>query len=120
MRRLHKIIVPNLEADPSKNCYWWDGKWYTCSDLLALKDSCRSVLKSAGFGEGQRLVVMLRNCPLIPALSLAVWELGGIFCPLNEKAGLESLTGTLDLIKPFAVIAEHEIPELSRLWPFIT
>ncbi|MBQ9433172.1 MAG: AMP-binding protein [Synergistaceae bacterium] len=120
MRRLEKIIVPILEKTPESKCYWWDGNWYTRADLLGLVKNCEDALKASGFGKGQRLVVMLRNCPLIPALSLAVWRLGGIFCPLNEKAGLESLTGTLDLIKPFAVIAEHDIPELSRLWPFIT
>ena len=120
MRRLESVIIPVLEAKPEENCYWWDGNWYTRADLLALVKSCEDTLKAAGFSRGQRLVVMLRNSPLIPALSLAVWKLGGIFCPLNEKAGLESLTGTLDLIKPFAVIAEHDIPELSRLWAFTT
>ena len=120
MRRLEKIIIPNIEKDSEKNCYWWDGKWYTRRNLLDLVDSCEKVLKDAGFSKGQKLVVMLRNSPLIPALSLAVWKLGGIFCPLNEKAGIESLTGTLDLIKPFAVITEHEIPELSKLWSCVT
>ena len=120
MRRLENVIIPVLEAKPEEKCYWWDGNWYTRADLLALVKSCEDTLKAAGFSRGQRLVVMLRNSPLIPALSLAVWKLGGIFCPLNEKAGLESLTGTLDLIKPFAVIAEHDIPELSRLWTFTT
>ena len=120
MRRLEEIIIPKLNENVEAACYWWDGKWYTRANMLELVASCEATLKKAGFGKGQRLVVMLRNSPLIPALSLAVWKLGGIFCPLNEKAGLESLTGTLDLIKPFAVITEHEIPELSRLWPCIT
>ena len=118
--RLENIIIPKLEENPSVNCYWWDGKWYTRENLLSLVSNCENVLRSAGFSRGQNLVVMLRNSPLIPALSLAVWKLGGIFCPLNEKAGLESLTGTLDLIQPFAVIAEHEIPEIAKEWPFIT
>ena len=117
--RLETTIIPNLQSEPSKKCYWWDGSWYTCRDLLARVEQCESVLKSAGFSRGQRLVVMLRNSPLIPALSLAVWRLGGIFCPLNEKAGLESLTGTLELIRPFAVVAEHDIPEIAELWPFV-
>ena len=112
--------MPVLQADPESLCYWWDGKWYTRGDMLSLVSNCENVLRNAGFSRGQRLVVMLRNSPLIPALSLAVWKLGGTFCPLNEKAGLESLTGTLDLIKPFAVIAEHDIPELAKTWPFIT
>ncbi|MBQ4431555.1 MAG: AMP-binding protein [Synergistaceae bacterium] len=118
--RLEEIIIPKLEESPSENCYWWDGKWYTRANLLSLVSNCENVLRGAGFSRGQKLVVMLRNSPLIPALSLAVWKLGGIFCPLNEKAGLESLTGTLALIKPFAVVAEHKIPELAEAWPFIT
>ncbi len=118
--RLENIIIPKLKENTSKNCYWWDGKWYTRENLLSLVSNCENVLRNAGFSRGQKLVVMLRNSPLIPALSLAVWKLGGIFCPLNEKAGLESLTGTLDLIQPFAVIAEHDIPEIAKEWPFIT
>ena len=120
MERLENIIIPKLQENPSENCYWWDGKWYTRNNLLSLVSNCENVLRASGFSRGQRLVVMLRNSPLIPALSLAVWKLGGIFCPLNEKAGLESLTGTLALIKPFAVITEHEIPELAETWPCIT
>ena len=118
--RLEEIIIPNLEASPGSSCYWWDGKWYTRADMLSLVSNCEAVLRNSGFSRGQKLVVMLRNSPLIPALSLAVWKLGGIFCPLNENAGLESLTGTLELIQPFAVIAEHEIPELAEKWPFLT
>lgn len=120
MERLENIIIPKLEENPEAPCYWWDGKWYTRSDMLSLVGNCEAVLRNAGFSRGQKLVVMLRNSPLIPALSLAVWKLGGIFCPLNEKAGLESLTGTLALIQPFAVITEHPIPELAETWPCIT
>ena len=119
MERLENIILPVLEKNPEELCYWWDGKWYTRRDMLTLVSNCEQVLRQSGFSRGQRLVAMLRNSPLIPALSLAVWKLGGIFCPLNERAGLESLTGTFDLIKPFAVIAEHEIPELAESWPFV-
>ena len=118
--RLEEIIIPSLETESEKNCCWYEGTWYTRRDMLNLIEACESGLKNAGFSRGQRLVVMLRNSPLIPALSLAVWKLGGIFCPLNEKAGIPSLKGTLNLIKPFAVITEHEIPELSELWPCIT
>ena len=119
MTRLENIILPKLEAEPDKNCYWWDGTWYTRRHLLKLVNNCEEVLVNAGFSRGQKLVVMLRNSPLIPALSLAVWKLGGIFCPLNEKAGIPSLKGTLDLIKPFAIITEHELPELAELWPSV-
>ncbi len=119
-KRLEEIIIPNLQARYDKKSFWFNGEWKKGKDFLEIIDNCEKVLKAAGFSKGQRLVVMLKNSPLIPALSLAVWKLGGIFCPLNEKAGSISLKGTLDLIKPFAVITEHEIPELENLWPCIT
>ncbi|MBQ3645405.1 MAG: AMP-binding protein [Synergistaceae bacterium] len=118
--RLEEIIIPNLQKDSEKNCYWWDGKWYTRRNLLTLVENCENVLRNAGFSRGQKLAVMLKNSPLIPALSLACWKLGGIFFPLNEKAGSSSLSGTLNLVKPFAIISEHDIPEISDSWPFIT
>lgn len=120
MTRLEEIIIPKLEKNSEKNCYWWEGKWYSRKNLLILIENCENVLRNAGFTKGQKLAVMLKNSPLIPALSLACWKLGGIFCPLNEKAGSSSLIGTLNLIKPFAVISEHEIPELENLWPCLT
>ncbi|MBQ7577745.1 MAG: AMP-binding protein [Synergistaceae bacterium] len=116
--RLEDIIIPNLESNQSENCYWVDGVWHTRGELLNIVNNCEKVLKRAGFSRGQRLVVMLRNSPLIPAISLAVWKLGGIFCPLNEKSGYESLAGTLELIKPFAVISGHDIEGLK--WPCFT
>ncbi|MBQ3395335.1 MAG: AMP-binding protein, partial [Synergistaceae bacterium] len=119
MRRLEEIILPVLDSEKDKTCYWYDGKFYTRRDMLSLISSCEDALYHSGFSRGQRLVVMLRNSPLIAALSLAVWKLGGIFCPLNEKAGIPSLKGTLELIRPFAVITEHEIPELKSIWPCI-
>ncbi len=121
--RLEELLLENLSKDRNADCYWWNGNWYTCGDLLNLVDNCENALRRAGFEHGQRLVVMLRNSPLIPALSLAVWKLRGIFCPLNEKAGLSSLKGTLELLKPFAVILQNEIKELAVLkesWVCIT
>ena len=118
--RLEEIIIPKLNESREKENYWYNGEWHKHSEMLKLIEICENSLRRSGFSRGQRLVVMLRNSPLIPALSLAVWKLGGVFCPLNEKAGIPSLKGTLKLIRPFALIAEHEIPELSEEWPCVT
>ena len=117
--RLEEIIIPNLEARFNKKSFWFNGEWNTGKDFLEIIENCEKVLKASGFSKGQRLVVMLKNSPLIPALSLAVWKLGGIFCPLNEKAGSEALKNTLDLIKPFAVISEKDFSEIEDLWPCV-
>ena len=120
-KRLEEIIIPNLQARYDKKSFWFDGEWNNGKDFLEIIDNCEKVLKAADFSKGQRLVVMLKNSPLIPALSLAVWKLGGIFCPLNEKAGSSALKDTLNLLKPFAVITGKDIPEIENenLWPCV-
>ena len=117
--RLEELIGASVEARRDEPCIWWapsvpsqpDGVWRAGADFLRLVGECEDTLKAAGFGRGQRLVVIMKNSPMIPALSLAVWRLGGAFCPLNVAAGLASLTGTLDLIEPFAVILSDEARE---------
>ena len=107
--RLEELIGASIEARKDEPCIWWDGTWHTGADFLNLVKECEDTLKGAGFGQGQRLVVMMKNSPLIPALSLAAWRLGGTFCPLNVAAGQRSLTETISLIEPFAVVMSDEV-----------
>jgi long-chain acyl-CoA synthetase len=74
-----------------------------------MTDVCEAALRASGFSEGERLVVLMPNSPAVTALSLAVWRIGGSFCPLNVKSGIPSLTATLALLEPFAVVLSEEI-----------
>jgi long-chain acyl-CoA synthetase len=109
--RLEKAIDARLAEDAEARCFWWDGRWYAKSDFAGWVGACEASLRRAGFGRGQRLCVLMPNGPMIPALSLAVWRLGGTISPLNVKSGLPSLIGTLELIEPFAVVASDAIRE---------
>ena len=110
---------------PDARCYWYAGTWHTCAELAALTDAFEEKLKGAGFSEGQRLAVLMHNCPATLALVLAAWRLGGVFCPLNEKAGEASLLKTLDLLRPFAVVLSSGVKkELTEAvsnagWPCV-
>ena len=75
-QRLDKLIGESVLDHSGEPCYWWEGQWHDGAELLRLADACERALIQAGFTEGQRLVVMMKNCPMIPALSLAVWHLG--------------------------------------------
>ena len=107
--RLELVIDAHLAEDKNSRCFWWDGKWYSKSDFSELTDQCVEALRRSGFSKGQRLAVLMQNCPMIPALSLAVWRLGGAISTLNVKSGLPSLLGTLELIEPFAVVTSDAI-----------
>jgi long-chain acyl-CoA synthetase len=109
--RLETLIDARLAENVSARCFWWDGKWYSKADFAKLTDECEASLRASGFGKGQRLSVLMANCPIVTALSLAVWRLGGTLSPLNVKSGMPSLLGTLELIEPFAVVASDAIRE---------
>ena len=107
--RLNAIIENHILKEPGARCLWWKGAWRSRSDFGDLADACTDTLRSAGFCKGQRLALLMPNSPMLPALALAAWRLGGILCPLNEKSGRTSLIGTLTLLDPFAVVVSEEV-----------
>lgn len=122
--RLDAIFNDYISAKPEAKCYWWNGEWRTRAEFGVLADKCTEFLKNSGFTKGQRLVSLMPNNPVTLAVILSVWRLGGVFCPLNEKAGKLSLLKTLDLLKPFAVIASEGVKKeltdalTENNWPF--
>ena len=112
MERLEKIVLRNLEDRKDEKCYWWEGEWYSSSDLLELVSFNTEILRQAGFKKGYRIAALLPNSPQVLALSLAAWNLGGAISPLNSKSGIPSLLGTLELIEPCAVVLAPGLDEL--------
>ena len=106
---LNTIIDGYLTSRPDSNCCWFAHNWISRKDFMNLADRITDSLKTSGFCAGQRLAVLMPNSPVMLALMLATWRLGGTFCPLNEKTGEISLIKTLGLLKPFAVILSDNV-----------
>lgn len=106
---LKDIIEKYLASQPDSNCMWFNHKWISRKEFGKLADECTEVLRKSGFGEGQRLAVLMPNTPMTLALVVSAWRLGGVFCPLNEKTGQLSLLKTLKLLKPFAVVLSEGV-----------
>ncbi len=106
---LEKKIDEYISLLPDKNCLWFNHEWWSAKKFGELAQECTDVLRASGFSEGQRLAVLMPNSPMTLALMYATWNLGGVFCPLNEKTGEISLLKTLKLLKPFAVILSESV-----------
>ena len=103
-----------LASKPEARCCWFGHEWITRREFTELADKVTDALRASGFGEGQRLAVLMPNSPVMLAVMLATWRLGGVFCPLNEKTGEISLVKTLSLLKPFSVVLSKDVkPELE-------
>ena len=108
-RRLEEIIYEKLNLNINENGFWWDGKWYTNGFLLSMIETTVNNLSRSGFSQGQRLTVLMPNCPMVIALMVACWKLGGSINPLNVKSGADSLLGILKIVEPFAVVVSDEV-----------
>jgi long-chain acyl-CoA synthetase len=101
--RLENAIWDRLQEDWDKPVLWWSEEWWTGQKLGELTIECKKKLEDDGFGKGHRLAVMMPNSPMVLALSLAVWSLGGAIVPINTKAGVPTSIGILELVDPFAM-----------------
>ncbi|MDR3322157.1 MAG: AMP-binding protein [Synergistaceae bacterium] len=107
--RLEKEIGARLAQNSGDRCFWWEGTWYSKADFSGVTDKIENSLRGMGFAAGQRIIVLMANCPAFPALSLAAWRIGGSVVPLNTKAGIVSLVSTLELIEPYAVVMSESV-----------
>lgn len=103
-RRLEEMILERLTGELREKTLWWEGQWWDSSRFLHLVDTCEQALASGGFGEGQRLVLLLPNCPLVLALSLAAWRLRGAVAPLNLQTGPTALVENMEVLDPWGIV----------------
>lgn len=106
--RLEELFASAWQGREKENCIFWQGEWWSWERLNGLALECEGVLKESGFGEGQRLAVMLPNCPMIFALSVACWRLRGAIAPLNARTGFLNIMDTLNLLDVNAVLLSEE------------
>ena len=105
--RLEERFESAWKNRESEDCLWWDGNWWSWNRLNSLAIDCEEKLKEAGFQKGQRIAFILPNSPIVIALSLACWKLGGAVSPVNARAGHENLRGTLQVLDPAAVFVSE-------------
>ncbi|MCF4114656.1 AMP-binding protein [Dethiosulfovibrio russensis] len=83
---------------------WWNGEWMTARKLFDMAEDSKMVLSGGGFRRGDRLMVLMPNCPALLALSIACWRLGGTVVPVNPQAGPEAVLSSIDAVEPCAVV----------------
>src|SRR5713226_5821102 len=59
------------------------GATISWSDLERLSDACASAFTALGIKRGDRIALLLPNCPQFSIAQFAAWKLGAIVAPLN-------------------------------------
>lgn len=106
--RLEDALKAAWQGKEKSDCIWWQGEWWSWERLEALITDCEEKLRASGFGRGQRIAVLLPNSPMVLALSVACWRLGGAIAPLNARTGAVNLIDTIKMLDVNAVVLTDE------------
>lgn len=106
--RLEKLFVDSWRGKEDDDCIWWNGEWWSWKKLNSLANNWCDRLSDAGFGEGQRVAVLLPNSPAIIAIAIACWRLGGAIAPLNARTGVLNLLSTIKMLDVHTLILTEE------------
>lgn len=106
--RLEKALEFAWKGREEQDCIWWQGQWWNWRRLSALADDCEAKLQRAGFARGQRIAVLLPNSPMLLALTIACWRLGGAVATLNVRTGVANLVDTITMLDVHAVFVAEE------------
>lgn len=82
---LFDIVTDNARERPGQAAIYFKGTWMTWSELDRLSDVFARVLAGIGIEKGERLALLMPNCPQFLICQLGAWKIGAIVCPLNPR-----------------------------------
>jgi long-chain acyl-CoA synthetase len=82
-RTLLDYVADAARERPEHPALLFKGATVTCGELESLSDACASAFAGLGIGRGDRVALLLPNCPQFFIAELGAWKLGAIVAPLN-------------------------------------
>jgi long-chain acyl-CoA synthetase len=80
---------------PRQAALLFKGATVTYAELDSLSDACAAGFRSLGVQRGDRIALLLPNCPQFIVAQFAAWKLGAIVAPLNPLYTEQELEGPL-------------------------
>jgi long-chain acyl-CoA synthetase len=74
---------------------------------------CAASLERSGFTAGQRLGLVMSNCPLMLASCIAAWRLGGAVVPVNPQLKHPSVPEYLRSVGVFGAVVSREMGNMA-------
>ncbi len=83
----HKTLVDYLadaaREQPGDPALHFKGATLTFGELEALSDRCAAALAALGVVRGDRVALVLPNCPQFSIVQFGAWKIGAVVAPLN-------------------------------------
>ena len=108
-RTLVDYLADAARTQPDKPALLFKGATMTYGELERASDACAAAFAALGIARGDRVGLLLPNCPQFFIAEFGAWKLGAIVAPLNPTYTEHELEGP---------IREHGIETLVTLTRF--
>ena len=82
---LFEIVSDNARQRPDQPAIYFMGTWMSWSELDKLSDVFARILLDMGLVKGERVALLMPNCPQFLICQLGAWKAGAIVSPLNPR-----------------------------------
>lgn len=103
-RTLLDYLADASREVPGATALWFKGNTMCWRELEEAADACASAFESLGLGRGDRVALILPNCPQFLIAEYGAWKVGAVVCPLNPIYTEEELRSKLETLKPRFVV----------------
>jgi acyl-CoA synthetase (AMP-forming)/AMP-acid ligase II len=80
-----RFLANAAERDPAKPAFVWGHEVLSYGQANARSGSVAGALRRCGLGRGDRVGLLMPNCPQLPESMFATWKAGGCIVPLNAR-----------------------------------
>ena len=94
-RTLLDYLADAARERPGAPALQFKGATTTFAELEQLSDACAAALSSLGVTRGDRVALLLPNCPQFFVTEFGAWKIGAIVAPLNPIYTERELEGPL-------------------------
>lgn len=105
-------------VQPDRPALIYYGTTITYAELDDLSERCAELLRGHGAGPGERVAVLLGNCPQFHIVFYAILKIGAVYVPVNPLFKADELAYELDDAGATTVIAlDSMVPMLMSVKP---
>src|SRR3954454_23484725 len=93
---LSRLAELSLDRLGDHRSLFFEGTWHTAVDLHTRASRIAGGLIELGVGPGDRVAIIMANCPEVPIVYHAVWRAGAAVTPVVFLVSADELAHILD------------------------
>lgn len=106
---LARLIESSFERHGDYEALYFEGKWHNSTDLAERSRRVAGGLQELGIEPGDRVVVMMANCPEVGILYAALWRIGAVITPAIFLLPPDELRHVLTSSEAVAIVTSPEL-----------